>query len=99
MIRVNTPYEIESLYHTTDSKTGQHHFYLSEYHSSPKYGWVTKKVKWKKVKKKVKWKKVKKNGKWKWKYKKKKVWKYKKVRRWQQVGINRDDNVYDIGVF
>ncbi|MBQ3292664.1 MAG: hypothetical protein IJH43_09945 [Mogibacterium sp.] len=99
VIRVNTPYEIESLYHTTDSKTGQHHFYLSEYHSSPKYGWVTKKVKWKKVKKKVKWKKVKKNGKWKWKYKKKKVWKYKKVRRWQQVGINRDDNVYDIGVF
>lgn len=99
VIRVNTPYEIEGLYHTTNSRTGKQHFYLAEYHSSPKYGWVKKKVKWKKVKKKVKWKKVKKNGKWKWKYKKKKVWKYKKVKRLVQVGIYRDDNVYDLGVF
>ena len=99
VIKVNTPYEIESLYHTTDPETGANHFYLSEYHSSPKYGWVKKKVKWKKVWKKVKWKKVKKNGKWKWKYKKKKVWKYKTKKVWKQVGIYRDDNVYDIGVF
>lgn len=99
VIRVNTPYEIESIYHTTDATTGEQHFYLSEYHSSPKYGWVKKKVKWKKVWKKVKWKKVKINGKWKWKYKKKKVWKYKKVKKWTQVGIYRNDGVVDIGVF
>lgn len=86
---INTPYEAENIYHTTD-KDGRTHFYLSEYNANQQY--VTKsykeayKAKWKKVKKKVKvkvkWKKVKKKVKWKkvngkWKYKTKKVWKYK----------------------
>lgn len=94
-IKVNTPYEIESIFHTTDPDTGQAHFYLVEYQSTARYGWTTQKVKWKKVTKKVKWKKV--NGKW--KYKKKKVWKYKTKKVWAVVGLNRDDNVYDLGVF
>ena len=101
--RINMPYESESLYHVTDPDTGKAHFYLSAYHSEPKYEWVKKtvkeKVKWKKVKKKVKWKKV--NGKWKYKYKK--VWKYKtkKVKKkvWTLTGKYRYDHVYDLGVF
>ncbi len=102
VIKLTTPYEAESVYHVMDEKTGKAHFYLSEYHSAPKYGWVKKKVKYKKkvrVRKKVKWKKV--NGKW--KYKKKKVWKYKtkykKVKRWQKVGLYRYGHAYDLGVF
>ena len=82
-----------------DKKTGKAHFYLSTYHSEPKYGRVTKKykVKWKKVKKKVKWKKV--HGKW--KYKTKKVWKYKTKKKKVRavVGKFRYDHVYDLGVF
>ena len=108
VIRTNTKYEAESLYHVTDPTTGRNHFYLSEYHSEPKYGWVTKKykVKWKKVKKKVKWKRVKikkgkRKGKYKWKYKKKKVWKYKtkKKKVWAVVGKYRYNHVYDLGTF
>ena len=108
VIRTNTKYEAESLYHVTDPTTGQNHFYLSEYHSKPKYGWATKKykVKWKKVKKKVKWKRVKikkgkRKGKYKWKYKTKKVWKYKtkKKKVWTVVGKYRYSHVYDLGIF
>lgn len=108
VIRLNTPYEAESLYHVTDPNTGKAHFYLSEYHGEAQYGWVTKKVKvkWKKVKKKVKWKKVKikkgKNkGKYKWKYKTKKVWKYKtkKVKVKERIGTIRYGRVYDLGTF
>ena len=88
---LNTSYEAENIYHTTDS-AGRTHFYLSEYFANPQYMNQTVqeayKVKWKKVKKKVKvaykvnkrvkWKKYKtKNGKIKWKYKKVKVTKYK----------------------
>ena len=82
--RINTPYEAENIYHTTDS-AGRTYFYLSEYNQNRKI--ITKsyqqayKVKWKKVKKKVKvkvkWKKVKKKVKVKGKWKTKKVWKYK----------------------
>ena len=101
--RINVPYESESLYHVTDPSTGKARFYLSAYHSEPRYEWVKKtvkqKVKWKKVKKKVKWKKV--NGKW--KYKTKKVWKYKtkKVKKkvWTLTGKYRYGHVYDLGVF
>ena len=89
--KLNTSYEAENIYHTTDS-AGRTHFYLSEYFANPQYMNQTVqeayKVKWKKVKKKVKvaykvnkrvkWKKYKtKNGKIKWKYKKVKVTKYK----------------------
>ena len=89
--KLNTSYEAENIYHTTDS-AGRTHFYLSEYFANPKYMNQTVqeayKVKWKKVKKKVKvtykvkkrvkWKKYKtKKGKIKWKYKKIKVTKYK----------------------
>ena len=89
--KLNTSYEVENIYHTTDS-AGRTHFYLSEYFANQQY--TTKKVqeayqvKWKKVKKKVKvaykvkkrvkWKKYKtKRGKTKWKYKTVKVTKYK----------------------
>ena len=91
VIKLNTPYEAESIYHVDDPKTGKANFYLSEYHSEAEYGWVKKKVKvrWKKVKKKVKWKKV--NGKWKYKKKKVKVWK--------RIGTLRYGRVYDLGVF
>ena len=89
--RLNTPYEVENIYHTTDSE-GRTHFYLSEYFANQQY---TKKkvqeayrVKWKKVKKKVKvaykakkrvkWKNYNtKKGKTKWKYRTVKVTKYK----------------------
>ena len=85
--KINTPFEAENIYHTTDS-SGRTHFYMSEYNPNRQYTYsyrkVPKKVKWKKIKKKkkVKWKKVKKRVKWKkvhgkWKYKTKKVWKYK----------------------
>lgn len=100
-IRVKTPYEAESIYHTTDT-SGREHFYLSEYYSDPSYKTVNKKVaykvKWKKVTKKVKWKKVK----GKWKYKNKKVWKYKTkyktVRKKVIDHLRRQNYVYDIGV-
>lgn len=99
VIRTNTRYEAESLYHVRNPKTGKSRFYLTEYHSKPKYGWKTKKykVKWKKVKKRVKWKKVK----GKWRYKTKKVWKYKtkKKKVWTVVGKYRYGHVYDLGVF
>ena len=89
--RLNTPYEVENIYHTTDA-SGRTHFYLSEYFANQQY--TTKqvqeayKVKWKKVKKKVKvaykakkrvkWKKYKtKRGKTRWKYRTIKVTKYK----------------------
>lgn len=89
--KLNTSYEAENLYHTTDS-AGRTHFYLSEYYANPKYTTQTVKeaykVKWKKVKKKVKvaykvkkrvkWKKyTTKSGKTKWKYRTVKVTKYK----------------------
>ena len=108
VIRLNTPYEAESLYHVTDPATGRAHFYLSEYHGEAQYSWVTKKVKvkWKKVKKKVKWKKVKikkgkRKGKYKWKYKTKKVWKYKtkKVKVKERTGTTKFGRVYDLGIF
>jgi hypothetical protein len=85
VIKLNTPYESENIYHI-DRGDGTSDFYLSEYYNNQKTKYTTKKkkVKWKKVKKKVKvkWKKVKKKVKWKkvngkWKYKTKKVWKYK----------------------
>ena len=110
VIRINTPYEAENIYHI-NQKDGTSHFYLSEYHNNPKYHWVTKtkiiRVKWKKVKKRVrvKWKRVRKNGKWKWKYKYKwkKVWKYKKKKKKYKVRefkyLNRDNYVYDLGSF
>ena len=97
VVRIKTSHEVEGLYHTTDSKTGKQHFYVSEYHSSLKYKTVTKKkayrVKWKKVTKKVKVK-----GKW----KKKKVWKYKTKYKKVKVRVLdefcRDDYLYDLGV-
>lgn len=100
-VRVKTPYEAENIYHVDDGK-GKARFYLSEYHSNPKYHWTTKqqayKVKWKKVTKKVKWKKV--GGKW--KYKTKKVWKYKtkykEVKVYEIDYYNRDNYVYDLGI-
>ena len=110
VIRINTPYEAENIYHI-DQGDGTSRFYLSEYYNNPKYKWVKKtkkvKVKWKKVKKKVKvkWKRVKKNGKWKWKYKYKwkKVWKYKKKKKKVKVKVfeyfDRTDYVYDLGSF
>lgn len=110
VIRINTPYEAENIYHI-DQGNGTSRFYLSEYYNNPKYKTVKKtktvKVKWKKVKKKVKvkWKKVKKNGKWKWKYKYKwkKVWKYKKKKKKVKVKklqyYNRTNYVYDLGSF
>ena len=105
-IRLNTSYEAENIYHTTDA-SGREHFYLSEYFSNPVYKTVKQKeaykVKWKKVTKKVKWKRVKKKGKWKWKYKKKKVWKYKTKYRTVTKTVlshyNRDNYVYDLGIF
>lgn len=110
VIRINTPYEAENLYHI-DQGDGTSKFYLSEYYNNPQYKTVTKKktvkVKWKKVRKKVKvkWKRVKVNGKWKWKYKYKwkKVWKYKKKKKKYKVRkfthLNRDNYVYDLGSF
>lgn len=106
VIRLGTAHEAENLYHTTDA-SGREHFYLSEYFNNPQYKKVTEKVaykvKWKKVKKKVKWKRVKKKGKWKWKYKKVKVWKYKtkykNVTRTVLSHYNRDNYVYDLGIF
>ena len=83
---VNTKYEAENIFHTTDAN-GNTHFYLTEYFANQQYKYVSKqkkyKVKWKKVKKKVRVKvKKKKKVKWKkvhgkWKYKKKTVYKYK----------------------
>ena len=53
VIRLNTKYEAENIYHTTNS-SGQEHFYLSEYYGHGVYKTVTKKVKvngrWKKTK-------------------------------------------------
>lgn len=106
VIRTNTPYEAESMYHV-DQNDGTADFYLSEYHKNPKYKTVIKrrayKVKWKKVKKRVKWKKVKVKGKLKWKYKTKNVWKYKKKYKYVKVRVidyNRRDNyVYYLGKF
>ena len=93
-ILVRTPYEAESIFHTTDSN-GRQTFYLSEYHRNPQYKWVKKrkayKVKWKKVKKRVKV-----NGKW----KKKKVWKYKTKYKKVKVKVldycNRKGYVYKL---
>lgn len=110
VVRLNTPYEAESLYHI-DQGNGTSRFYLAEYHNNPQYVWKTKKktvkVKWKKVKKRVKWKKVRVKGKkgkkkWKWKYKTKKVWKYKKKKKKVKVQVydhlNRDNYVYHLDV-
>ncbi len=94
---LNTPYEAENIYHTTDA-AGRTHFYLSEYFTNQQYTTRTEQepyqVKWKKVRKKVKvpykakkrvkWKKYKtKRGKTRWKYKTIKVTKY----RWKKKKV------------
>lgn len=105
IIKIATPYEAENIYHTTDS-AGNAHFYMSEYFNNPQYKTVKKKMKvqvLKKVRKKVKWKRVKRKGKWKWKYKRKKVWVYKTKTKKVKVRVlthyDRDNYIYDLGVF